>query len=444
MPDVVGAVIENSPDAIALLFAVSSLPTAVAVLPADPRAWRSDPPFPPGMPVVLSPASASLAPQARAAGLRDVPLAEPAATGPPPPFFTGTGLVAYTSGSTGAPRPVFHRHAKLLAQTATLAAVFQLPRGARIAASLPLSAHFGLGHAVLLAAYLDGELGLLESFNHRSLLALFAAAPHDYWAGTPLMVDHLARAPLADAPPRVPPICFVSSGRLPGPVYRRFTERFGVRPRLSYGRTECGLITAEAQPAPEPEPEAIGAPSPGVEVRCGDDPERPLPAEATGLVWIRAPWHMEGYGYPPSLSPPPRADGWWPTQDLGSLGADGRLRLLGRTDECFKTHAGYLVDPAAVADALRAAAGVADVVVVPVAGPDGPVIGAVVAALAGVGEVSVHARAAEVLPTWLRPAVLAIVPELPRLVGGKPDRQACIAMLEPRRSGAPPHPNLRS
>ena len=49
MPDVVGAVIENSPDAIALLFAVSSLPTAVAVLPADPRAWRSDPPFPPGM-----------------------------------------------------------------------------------------------------------------------------------------------------------------------------------------------------------------------------------------------------------------------------------------------------------------------------------------------------------------------------------------------------------
>ena len=139
---------------------------------------------------------------------------------------------------------------------------------------------------------------------------------------------------------------------------------------------------------------------------------------------------MEGYGFPGELAPREEIEGWYPTSDLGVLDAAGALTLLGRVDECFKTQAGYLVNPAEVAMALRGHPMVVDVAVVPLDAPTGAGIGALVVADGTLDAASLRRHAARVLPTSHQPQVIREAAALPRLTRGKVDRAACIELLE--------------
>ena len=52
----------NHAGAVALSFALSSLPLPVIVFPADARAWRSSPQVPAGIPLFLPPSLHTMAP----------------------------------------------------------------------------------------------------------------------------------------------------------------------------------------------------------------------------------------------------------------------------------------------------------------------------------------------------------------------------------------------
>lgn len=435
----VAVVMQSHPECIALLFALSALPVPVVLLHPDPASWRSTPPFPAAMPVLLAPAAAEFERPLSEAGLSATVLPAMAGAGrhPRPPFLSTPGFVIFTSGSTGAPKPTFRSTRGLLQAASAIVATYGLPRGARVAGCLALATSFGLTQNIVLPAMLGGRLALLDRFDHRSLLNLFAEAPVDYWPGTALMADLLVRAPVGGLMGRAPAVCHLSSGHLPVQVYRRFVERFGVPLRQSYGRSECSFITAETAPVDRIRPETVGHPTPGVELRCGDTPDEALPAGVAGRIWIRCPWHSEGYGYPPNLEPIARADGWAATEDLGCITAEGRLVILGRVDDCFKTTGGFLVSPPLVAGALRDHPDVVDVAVVPVPGRSGVVIGVLVAARGRVGRAEIHALARQALPAWLRPAVVAIRRDIPSLVTGKHDRAACIRVLEAEMAAGP-------
>lgn len=423
-------VMHNHPESVALLFALSTLPLPVVILPADRRAWRSDPPLPPGTPVFVAPPVSALAAAARAAGLNTV--AVPAMRARPAgslPFFSCPGFVSFTSGSTGRPKPVYITTRSYLTQTAAIVESSGLRPGDAVVGTLQISTHYGLGQALILPTVLGGPLGLLERFEHRSLVALLAARRWSYWATTPLMADVLARAPLAGPPPPAPAICHVSAGKLPERTFNAFAARFGVTLRPSYGQTENGFITADAGAPAAIRPDRVGRPAPGIEVRIGDDPLAPAPARALGRVWFRSPWYMEGYGFPPRLSPPQSRGGFWPTADVGFLDEAGYLALAGRADDCFKTGLGHLVNPGLIVDALMGHPGASDVVVMPVGDPAAPVIGALVEADGAVEPAELRAAAAAALPPWLQPRVLVVTPRLPRLAGGKADREACRTLL---------------
>jgi len=434
--DAVAVVMESHPESVALLFALSALSRPVVLLHPEPSTWRSDPAFPRAMPVFLTPAAARFQSALTAAGLPAAVLPE-VARKPwrhQPRFLSTPGFVIFTSGSTGAPKPTFRSTRGLLQAARTITRTYSLPGGVRVAGCLPLATSFGLVQNIVLPASLRGHVNLLERFDHRSLLKLFADESFDFWPGTALMADLLVRAPLGDWSGRAPAICNLSSGHLPEPIYWRFLDRFGVPLRQSYGRSECSFITSETAPVAEIRPETVGFPSPGVEIRCGDTPDHPVAAGVPGRIWIRCPWHSEGYGYPPRLKPIARPDGWCPSEDLGMLRADGRLVILGRVDDCFKTSGGFLVSPALVVGALRNHPDVVDAVVVPVPGRSGTAIGIVAVASGDVGRAEIHDLVRRVLPAWLRPAVVAMRAEIPTLSTGKHDRAACIRLLEGERT----------
>jgi len=106
----IAVALPTTPEGVALLVALSSLPSPVILLPPDVRAWRTEPAIPLGTPVVLLPTLAHLAPEAHKLGLQPVVLPEASTRGAGPPIdpFSGAAVVLFTSGSAGWPKPVFY------------------------------------------------------------------------------------------------------------------------------------------------------------------------------------------------------------------------------------------------------------------------------------------------------------------------------------------------
>jgi fatty-acyl-CoA synthase len=424
----------NHPESVALFFACSALPRALLVLGPDPRGWPTTPPIPPGTPLALLPSQRDLAAPAQTLGLRPVVL--DAAAPPPvttPEFFSFAGTIILTSGSTGLPKPVFRSTPRIAKLMDAMLHWPPLSARAGVIGALPLSTNQALGTTLLCASAVGGRLALLERFDHRSVLALFATREYELFSCTPFLVDVLSRCPIKGPTPPAPACVKVSAGFLAPGVFRAFRGRFGVAPRQSYGSTEGAVISTDTAPAEEIDGTHVGWPAPGVHIRIGDDRARPVAPGATGRIWYVSPWHMDGYGFPPDLAPTPTVDGWIPTSDLGVVDERGCLTLLGRVDDRFKTVGGRLVNPEEIAAALRRHPAVVDAAVVPLAGA-GNGIGALVVTERHLEVDDLRRHAEALLPGWARPDVVAMVTDLPLLPSGKVDRDACIARLRP----APP------
>jgi acyl-CoA synthetase (AMP-forming)/AMP-acid ligase II len=219
---------------------------------------------------------------------------------------------------------------------------------------------------------------------------------------------------------------------LPPALHDAFLKRFGVPLRQGYSSTETGPICLDVGPPERIERETVGTPIQGVEVRVGDDPTQPFAPDRPGRIWVRGPGQMAGYGFPPAVERPGDVDGWWPTQDLGRLRADGYLVLAGRIDDAIRTRDNRVVNLAHVAASFGHLPGVREVVVMPIDGPGGRSFGAVVECDGLETAATLRAGLASVLPPWSWPRVIEQVAVLPRLPNGKPDRNACARLLAER------------
>lgn len=430
----IAMVMVNRPEAVALFFALSSFPAPLIFLPPEPVEWQSAPPIPTGTRLVLLPGLAELTSAAEQLGLRAMLLRDqsgPRSAPRPTHFLTLPGIVLFTSGSTSRPTPVYRRTARVLAAASDLMSVVGPAPGLGIVAGLPIARALGFNQGLMAATVLGAPLALLERFDPHAVLALFGSGQYQYWAGTPTMADLLSRSPTSwRGTHRAAPICVVA-GRIPAPLARRFKERIGVPLRQVYGSTEAAAITVDAGASNEVRSDTAGRPLRDVEIRIGDDPRAPYQAGTAGRIWLSsAEYLMEGYGFPPNVDPLESVSGWWPTPDIGQVDEAGYLTVVGRLDDCFRTNAGQLVNPAAVSAALEAWPGVVDSVAVPLSTPQGPVLGVLVESgeKLDVGDLRRHLAGA--LPAWAQPNVLDTTRALPRLSNGRTDRQVCIAILQ--------------
>lgn len=429
----------NHPHVVALFAALAAFPAPIVVLSPDPRAWRTDPPIPPGTRLVLAPEQGALAETGRAVGLEvlcldhaPAPVAECAA----PPAIT-PALVFFTSGSTGLPRPVYRSLERIVRAARVLAATLGLARGAGVLGTLPLARSYGLVNTFLVSALLDGRLALAGRFDPGRTLRLLASGDYVFWPSSPVMIDLAGRAtpPLSAGgtgftvagPGMAAPGCFVA-GRVTPAARRRMEERLGAPVGSIYGTTETGIVAIDLERGPE-RGAVTGQPLPGVQFATGEAPGVPGPPGSPGRVWISCPWLTAGYGFPPAIVWPGSTPDWLPTQDLGTLDATGSLRLSGRLDDCIRTGAGFLVNPFEVASALEEHPDVTEAVVVPLEASPGPVLGALVEGRPGLVSVELRRLADRCLPPWAQPRVVHVTAALPRLLDGRPDRLACIAAL---------------
>lgn len=353
----------------------------------------------------------------------DLPDYEPAALDAVSP--DQPAQIGYTSGTTGAPKGAILTHANLLAGTESVALAWRWSASDRLVLALPLFHVHGLCvglHGTLLAG---GSAILLPRFDVDSVLD--AASSHDasLFFGVPTMYHRFAECSRVGELARFR-LCVSGSAPLPAELHRVIAERGGQQVLERYGMTET-LVNVSNPYDGERRAGSVGLPMPGVELRLGQD----------GEIQLRGPNIFAGYWERPEASADSFTDGWFRTGDLGSLDADGYLRILGRSRELIIS-GGFNVYPREVEEVLLTHPDVAEVAVVGKPSDEwGEVVIAFVVATGDQPDPgALLAFAAEQLAGFKRPRLLHFVDTLPRNALGKVLKQelARQAVDGPRRS----------
>jgi cyclohexanecarboxylate-CoA ligase len=207
-------------------------------------------------------------------------------------------------------------------------------------------------------------------------------------------------------------------------LLREAQARLGCVAKRVYGSTEFPTVTTTGPDASpergiETEGRAIGA----VEIRLVDEEGADVPAGREGEIFARGPECFLGYRDATLNAETFTDDGWFRTGDLGTLDADGWLRITGRRKDII-IRKGENISARELEALLAEHPAVAEVAVVGL--PD-PAAGEIACAV-------VRTRAGAASPTladataWLEthglsrrklPERLALVDDFPRTASGK-------------------------
>ena len=351
-------------------------------------------------------------------------------------------LILLTSGTTGTPKGVPLTHANAWSNLRSTVTAFSRRTGAFPIAdprkppnlvANPLSHTAGILR-LLLALYVGRRVVIVGKFRADLVVRLLERHQIDNLTINPTMIRILLEEVPAGG--TLGAVRYVSSGTAPLPpaLRERFEERFGVPVLQAYGQTEAfGGIAVESVHdvlAGIRRPASVGKPLPGVEVRIMGRDGQVVPTGDEGEIQVRSgsmSRRYAGAGDAATLTD----DGWLQTGDLGRLDEDGYLYVTGRVKNLIIA-GGFNIYPEEIEARLAEDPTVREALVLGV--PDerlGEVPVALVEAFDGATDPDgVLQRVNERLVAYKRPRRLFVIPELPRVANGKPDRGRCRALID--------------
>ena len=279
----------------------------------------------------------ALAPRATVLAVdHDEPQWPPEASATPAPSPASTGLLMYTSGTTGRPKGVMLTQASLLANALSISAEHALTPADRVLGVLPLY-HINAFAVTMLAPLASGgSVAMAPRFSAARFWAQALDSGCTWINVVPTIVSYLVEA--AEAPPREAltsiRLARSASAALPPEHLLAFEQRFGIGIVETMGLTET-VAPAFSNPL-DPALRKLGSVgrASGCEARVIDAALRPLADGETGEIAIRGPNVMRGYykndeATREAFTP----DGWLRTGDLGHRDADGFFFVTGRIKE---------------------------------------------------------------------------------------------------------------
>jgi cyclohexanecarboxylate-CoA ligase len=259
-----------------------------------------------------------------------------AARGAPPPLVRvdpdGLLMLMYTSGTTAEPKGVLHTHNTLMSEVRSLQRVHDLSACDTTLMPSPLTHISGVVHAILAPALLGTRAVLMERWDAGTALRLIAREGVTYMVGAPTFLADLIDDPERETLDLSRFRLFSCGGAsVSADLIRRGRARLGCVAKRVYGSTEFPTITTtDAADADCMGIETEGRAIEPVELRVVDADGRPLPAGREGEVQARGPECFVGYVDATLNADAFTADGWFRTGDLGTLDANGYLRITGR------------------------------------------------------------------------------------------------------------------
>jgi len=331
--------------------------------------------------------------------------------------------ILYTSGTTGRSKGAMLSHGNLSSNALVLKDYWGWKPGDVLIHALPIFHVHGLfvaSHGALLSG---SRMIWFSKFDPKAVIARLPDAT--VFMGVPTLYVRLLGEKALDRHACQNMRLFISgSAPLLIETFNEFRERTGHTILERYGMSETVMLTSNPYRAEDGERRGgtVGFPLPGVGVRIVDDAGAPCAAGETGHLQVRGPNVFGGYWRMPEKTHEEfTSDGWFKTGDVGCIGADGYVTIVGRSKDLIIS-GGYNVYPAEIEGVLNEMPGVAESAVVGVPHPDfGEAVIAVVVARAGAqpDAGTMIGRLKSRIANFKVPKQVFVVDELPRNAMGK-------------------------
>ncbi len=359
--------------------------------------------------------------------LRDRPEVDP----------SSAARILVSSGSEAAPKMVVYSHDALAGgRGAFVSRLHRGPGPMRNLFLVPLASSFGSSGTAVTLARFGGTLLVQSRFDATACLELIATHRPHLVFGVSAMFQKLLASPALPATDTSSLHAVVAGGsRVDPATVTACRQALGCVFVNCYGSADGVNCTTPLDADPTQLHTAVGRPDPAVAaVRVVAEDGRDVPDGDVGEIWALGPMSPLCY-VDPDLDARYRAPGGWArTGDLGRLGTDGQLHVVGRRKDVI-IRGGRNISPVEVElllaqhPAVRAATciGVPDPVL-------GERLAACVVVRPGVPEPTLPALTRYLveehgLETVKLPERLAVLDELPLNPAGKVDKPALRALL---------------
>jgi acyl-CoA synthetase len=280
---------------------------------------------------------------------------------PPARDPDGVAYLAFTSGTTGAPKCVMHSCNTLMANPRDMVRDWKVHEDTCLLTLSPLSHH--IAWVAVSQWLLSGcKLVIDDPPGGMSKLDWLVETGATYVMGVPTHAMDMLAEQRARGIPRLGTVrtFYMAGSPIPPTVASAFVEQ-GIKPQNVYGMTEN---SSHQYTLPDDDTETIvatcgrGGPAYAIRVFDRDDPDVLLgPGEVGQIAGKGAALMLGYYGNQEATGASFNRDGWFLSGDLGSLDARGNLHVVGRLKDLI-IRGGHNIYPSHVEAAALRHAGV--------------------------------------------------------------------------------------
>jgi acyl-[acyl-carrier-protein]-phospholipid O-acyltransferase / long-chain-fatty-acid--[acyl-carrier-protein] ligase len=329
-------------------------------------------------------------------------------------------VILFTSGSERTPKVVPLTHRNLLANIEGIHGALDFGPADLILGNLPFFHVFGLNTGLWLPLITGGTVVTVPSpLEYRAVCVAVREERITMVIGTPVfLAGYLQKSEPGDF--HSVRLVITGADRCPESLRRGYWDQHHLALLEGYGTTETSPVISVNAPAHN-RPGSVGRVLPNIEVRLEHwETGEPCPVGATGKILVKGPSVMNGYFDDFEATSMRLHRGWYDTQDMGYMDADGYLWHVGRLARFIKI-GGEMVSLVQVEDALQRAVppGVDGVVAEVADAARGSRVVAVVTE--GVDEREVVRQMSGELAAIALPKQFVVIPELPKMPSGKID-----------------------
>ncbi|XP_022666532.1 acyl-CoA synthetase family member 3, mitochondrial-like [Varroa destructor] len=389
---------------------------------------------------------------------------------------TYDALIMYTSGTTGPPKGVVHRHVNLWFQASQIRDAWQWTDRDRMLHALPLHHTHGIVSGILTPLYSGACIRMLRKFDpariwQHLLLEVESENPVSIFMGVPTMYvqllsffkNHLASSWPTDKVHKAIRshirLLISGSAALPEPIYRQIKEIMGIEVLERYGMTEVGVPLSNNLHGKR-YVGYVGFPTRGSEILIAELEGRRIvktiakgdyngstiyEKDTSGDLLLRGPFVFNRYWNKKERTREAFSEcGWFITGDIAQCimtennGSKGVYKILGRASTDIIKSGGYKISALDVEKHLLSHPDTDEVTVVGV--PDeiwGERVAAIVVLKSTASELqldSLRAWCKKRMASYSAPTILKIVPKLERNYLGKINKKELVKKLFPSSS----------
>lgn len=329
--------------------------------------------------------------------------------------------ILYTSGTTGRSKGAMLSYGNLASNAGVLAQYWGFSEQDVLIHALPIFHTHGLFVAINVTLFAGSSMIFMPKFEPDLVLAALPEAT--VLMGVPTFYVRLLQSAGLDRQRCAGMRLFISgSAPLLADTHKQWQARTGHAILERYGMTETNMISSNPLDG-ERIAGSVGFPLPGVELRIADPATgKLLPQGQIGVIEVRGPNVFKGYWRNPEKTATEfRGDGFFVTGDLGTIGANGYVQIVGRGKDLIIT-GGYNVYPKEIETEIDNLHGILESAVVGV--PHGDFGEGIVAAVVmqpghDTTEADIIGELKTKLAGYKIPKRVFFIPELPRNTMGK-------------------------